>query len=125
MSTFFTILGLGFDVIGAWCVACELLFRLPKRNRQYILVKQLENLRSFVALVTTGKLAPPSPPYNNNEISEETKKVLEEWQPRIDALEAEISKLGEGHEERSYMIGWFGIILLTLGFGSQILGALC
>lgn len=120
-----TVVGLMFNIIGAWCLAYEVLWRLPKENWRKTTELHLEHLTSFLKLREAEIDALPESVY----FAEDKAKLKEElnrtFQPQIEEKRKYIVSLGLGHSHRSYDLAWLGMALLTVGFGLQIVGVRC
>lgn len=119
-----TITGLVCDMIGASALGYELLFGYPKYNRMKTEQIRLVHLDKFIEDINTGIDGLASPPYTLEEKAQMKTEFYMHWNSKRDLLVATVHDLTEGHRETSYLAGWFGILMLLLGFSLQIAGAL-
>ena len=120
----FTITGLVFEIFGAWLIAYEILWGYPKRQRAWFAEKRLALLKEDHKRLreNVGKL--PSPPYTEKELDHFRKELDDTWLPMMKRNEDIISEANEKHEDKSMYAAVAGILLLTIGFILQIVGAI-
>ena len=119
-----TATGLFLNIVGTWCIAYELLWGYPKKNRKAIAETRLAGLQEFMAGIEASISRLKEPPYTPLEKEAEIDEFREEWAPNIKSLQTEIRELGEGHTERSFYVAMIGVFLLSVGFGLQLLANL-
>ena len=120
----YTIVGLCLDIIGVWGVAYELLWGYPKDIKKQILKNQLKSQIDHNNQVKAINSRLSVPPYSVEERDKIIRNDEAEIQLDIKAIRDEINLLSQGHHDRSFLFGFIGIFLLTLGFIFQIIGAL-
>ena len=121
MQNTYTIIGLSLNFIGAWCLAYELLWGYPKSNLKAIAEMRLAGLYEYFEQMDRIIDGWGEPPYTAEEKDNEKKDVRMQMADRVNALKTEISNYGEGHKEKSYIIGLIGAVLLSAGFILQLI----
>ena len=99
-----------------------LLTGYPKRNVADIKTHQLEGLKNFLKYMHDANMALPTPPYSAAE-KEALNDELAKQFPTA-ALENEIKELTQGHAQRSFILGWVGMIAVLAGFFTDLALAL-
>jgi hypothetical protein len=104
------------NFIGAIGLGYELLTAYPTRNRRANLERQLTALRGTVEYVEKSIKDYPVPPYTEDDKKRFDAELHAKFDPDMKKLDEEIKQLGEGHEARSFLAGWWGLLLLAGGF---------
>ncbi len=125
MVTVYTVVGLAFDIVGAWLVAYEILWGYPKRNRAMYESEKLSSLEEFVTKMLHDIDTLDDPPYTRQEKNQMKTDFSETWNPKISDLRSNLDTLvGETFRTKSFYLALLGIVLLSIGFMLQIIGAL-
>lgn len=122
-GTAFELVGLVLGIVASCLLAYPILFGWPKSNRRAIKSTQLDNLRQFVQTMEQRYDAFP-PPFTQADKDAEKAALHQQFDPEVRALEDELTTLGPGHEERSFYISGFAMLMLVVGFLAQLLGVL-
>ena len=120
----FTIIGLLFDIVGAWLLAYEFIWGFNKRmwakNAKTMLVVQngdLNRVKEYIDKIS-------SPPYTKEELDDMKVEADEVWKNSFKTNEDIIQEAGEKHQNKSIIIAMLGIVFLTIGFSLQIVGTI-
>jgi hypothetical protein len=122
-GTALELVGLVLGLVASCLLAYPILFGWPKSNVRAIKVTQLDNLRQFLRTMEQRYDAFPAP-FTQADKDAEKAALHREYDPKVSALEDEIRRLGAGHEERSFYISGFAMLVLGLGFLGQLIGLL-
>ena len=121
---YYTIIGLLLDIIGAWLIAYEFIWRYPKMWQAKIAETRIQNLESNRDELKRTNNNLPSPPYTREEIhgfQVELDKKYEVW---INIQRDIVETNTMGHKDRAIIISLAGLLLLTVGFALQIAGVI-
>lgn len=121
---YLSIIGLVLDIAGAWMIAYEILWGYPKKNRNVTIQTKLDNLNSFVEEMRSSIKLRAQPPYTPEEIKKQLEEFNNKFEPKITELEKQVKVYTEQHPIKSFYVALGGIILLTIGFTLQIMGAI-
>jgi hypothetical protein len=120
-----TAIGLLFDIAGAWLLAYDLLHRLPRRVQADRIGGYISHLEAFMRDRDAQTDALPGSVYSDAEKEEIKKKEIHDiWDSVLEKRRETLLAITEKHEDSAYGYAWFGVFLMTVGFATQIFGAL-
>ncbi|MDH5300456.1 MAG: hypothetical protein OEW58_03755 [Gammaproteobacteria bacterium] len=119
----YTILGLIFDIVGAWLLAYEFLWGYHKRQLAKVAQIRLEQQQFYFEMLKANIDKVHSPPFPKEDI-EKSKAVIDaNWLPMIKKNQDIVLDASEQHQDKAIIAAVLGISLLTAGFLLQIVGA--
>ncbi len=119
----FTVVGLLFDIFGAWFLAYDILWGYIKFHQSEQAKVKLKNSKQILSdlLENTEKLS--KPPYTDDEINKIKNDYLIKYNKINEKNINEINSYTYIHKDKSMIKALIGISLLTIGFILQIIGS--
>lgn len=115
------IFGLVMDILGAWLIGYEVIFKQPKMLRIRIARERIVGLESSLKqMKRIWRL--PTPPYTSEEVDEYQSELDTEYSRKIEEQNSIIEESNLSHDENSFKYALIGLIFLTIGFAMQIIG---
>ena len=124
MGKYLSVLGLAFDILGAWLVAYDIFHGFLVRNKTEMYRAQQANFKQWKRHFLKGIIDLPNSLYP----AEDKQRLANDIEHRYTDMEDDASKKEDAefsaHSHKSFNFAFIGVCMLTLGFALQLVGVL-
>lgn len=124
MAQYFSVIGLLFDIVGAWMIGYEVIFGYIIWNETDTYRKQKENFKRWKKKFIKGVEELPDDLYTKEIKQKEIEDIKERYGKHEKEAMNKEQKAFEQHRTKSFLRAFFGLILLMIGFIFQIIGVI-